>query len=71
MLWILPKSSLSPGIAPKAPKLFGFDNNVAKVSVVVFASTAKLGGNSSSYSADSPEDLLYWSTLKKKSKVET
>jgi len=58
-LLILPNSSLSPVNAPKAPKLFGFDNNVANVSVVVFASAIKLDENSSSKSTDSPDDLLY------------
>lgn len=47
-MFILPNSSFSPVNAPKAPKLFGFDNNVAKVSVVVFASAPKLEENSSS-----------------------
>lgn len=63
LLLIFPNSSLSPVNAPKAPKPCGFDNNVAKVSVVVFASAVKLDENSSSNSADSPDDLLYWSTL--------
>jgi hypothetical protein len=59
LLLIFPNNSLSPVNAPKAPKLFGFDSNVAKVSVVVFASAVKLDENSSSKSADSPDDLLY------------
>lgn len=63
MLFILPNNSLSPVKAPKAPKPFGFDRSVAKVSVVVFASAVKLVENSSSKSPDSPDDLLYWSTL--------
>lgn len=56
---MLPKSSLSPVRAPNAPKPFGFDNKVAKVSVVVFASVVKLDENSSSNSVESPDDLLY------------